>query len=70
MRSAFYNDLNRFDLHKLKWYPIEIKSVETGPSARMNAAMVIKQGIVYIYGGLKELDEKKQVKIIDKKIFR
>lgn len=67
MRSAFYNDLHRFDLHKLKWYPIEIKSdkaasVDQGPSARMNAAMVIKQGIVYVYGGLKELDEKKQVK--------
>jgi len=32
--------------------------------------MVIKQGIVYIYGGLRELDEKKQVKIIfTKKIF-
>jgi hypothetical protein len=62
MRSTFYNDLHRFDLHKLKWYPIEIKSVENEPSARMNAGMVIKQGIVYIYGGLKELDEKKQVK--------
>lgn len=70
MRSAFYNDLHRFDLHKLKWYPIEIKSdktasVESGPSARMNAGMVIKQGIAYIYGGLKELDEKKQVKNLD-----
>ncbi len=69
MRSAFYNDLHRFDLHKLKWYPIGIKSeksasAETGPSARMNAAMVIKQGMVFIYGGLKELDEKKQVKIL------
>jgi len=68
MRSAFYNDLHRFDLHKLKWYPIEIKSEkttaeasnsQTSPSSRMNAAMVIKQGILYIYGGLKELDEKK-----------
>jgi len=63
MHSAFYNDLHRFDLHKLKWYPIEIKSLENIPSARMNAGMVIKQGIVYIYGGLRELDEKKQVKI-------
>lgn len=62
MRSVFYNDLNRFDLHKLKWYPIELKSGEIQPSSRMNAAMVIKQGIVYVYGGLKELDEKKQVK--------
>ena len=66
MRSAFYNDLHRFDLHKLKWYPVEVKSEkaasnETGPSARMNAAMVIRQGILYLYGGLKELDEKKQV---------
>ena len=66
MRSVFFNDLNRFDLHKLKWFPIEIKadktaSVDTGPSARMNAAMVIKQGIVYVYGGLRELDERKQV---------
>lgn len=62
MRSTFYNDLHRFDLHKLKWYPIEVKSAdETGPSSRMNAAMVIKQGILYLYGGLRELDEKKQV---------
>lgn len=69
MRSAFYNDLNRFDLNKLKWFPIELKSDKTaaaatsdnGPSARMNAAMVIKQGIVYLYGGLRELDERKQV---------
>jgi len=70
MRSAFYNDLHRFDLLKLKWYPIEIKSdkaasVENGPPARMNAAMVIKQGIVYIYGGLKELDDKKQYTLGD-----
>lgn len=69
MRSAFYNDLYRFDLHKLKWYPVEVKSEktasnETGPSARMNAAMVIKQGTLYLYGGLKELDEKKQVRIL------
>jgi hypothetical protein len=74
MRSAFYNDLHRFDLHKLKWYPVELKSdktasVETGPSARMNATMVIKQGILYLYGGLKELDEKKQVKIINRKFL-
>ncbi|UJR09320.1 hypothetical protein I4U23_013563 [Adineta vaga] len=70
MRSAFYNDLHRFDLHKLKWYPIEIKSdkaasTETGPTARMNATMVIKQGILYVYGGLKELDEKKQYTLGD-----
>ena len=69
MRSTFYRDLHRFDLHKLKWYPIELKSdkiagAETGPSARMNAGMVIKQGILYLYGGLRELDEKKQVKIL------
>jgi hypothetical protein len=74
MRSAFYNDLHRFDLHKLKWYPIEVKSektasVETGPSARMNASMVAKQGILYLYGGLKELDEKKQVNFIHVEII-
>ena len=74
MRSAFYNDLYRFDLHKLKWYLIELKSdktasVDTGPSARMNAAMVIKQGILYLFGGLKELDEKKQVKLIYRKFY-
>ena len=70
MRSAFYNDLHRFDLHKLKWYPVEIKatkaaaaSEDAGPSARMNATMVIKQGTLYVYGGLKELDEKKQVDV-------
>jgi len=69
MRSAFYSDLNRFDLTKLKWFPIELKSDKTatndsGPSARMNAAMVIKQGIVYLYGGLRELDERKQVNFL------
>ena len=79
MRSAFYCDLHRFDLHKLKWYPVELKSdkvaaatttasaADQGPSARMNAAMVIKQGIVYLYGGLRELDEKKQVRNLRKK---
>ncbi|CAF1191747.1 unnamed protein product [Adineta ricciae] len=66
MRSVFYNDLHRLDLHKLKWYPMEIKSektasTDTGPVSRMNAMMVIKQGILYLYGGLRELDEKKQV---------
>ena len=66
MRSVFFNDLHRFDLQKLKWFPVEIKSnksasVETGPSARMNAAIVVKNGILYVYGGLRELDEKKQV---------
>lgn len=50
----------------MKWYPIEIKSekaasTDTGPVSRMNAMMVIKQGILYLYGGLRELDEKKQV---------
>ncbi|CAF1296902.1 unnamed protein product [Rotaria sp. Silwood1] len=65
MRSAFYNDLHRFDLNKLKWYPIDIKSVESIPSSRMNAAMVIKQGILYLYGGLRELDEKKQYTLGD-----
>ena len=61
MRSIFYNDLYRFDLNKFKWYPIELKSNETTPLSRMNAAMVIKQGIIYLFGGLRELDEKKQV---------
>ncbi|CAF3817294.1 unnamed protein product [Adineta steineri] len=73
MRSVFYNDLHRLDLHKLKWYPIELKSdktaaaasLENGPPARMNAAMVIKQGVLYVYGGLKELDEKKQYTLGD-----
>jgi len=66
MRSTFYNDLHRFDLHKLKWFPIEVKSAdETGPSSRMNSAMVIKQGILYLYGGLRELDEKKQYTLGD-----
>ena len=70
MRSAFYNDLYRFDLLKLQWYPIEFKSdkaaasADQGPSARMNASMVIKHGIVYLYGGLRELDERKQVRIL------
>lgn len=63
MRSTFYNDLHRFDLHKLKWYPIQLKSDENGPISRMNSSMVIKQGIIYVYGGLRELDEKKQVNI-------
>ncbi|CAF3785597.1 unnamed protein product [Rotaria magnacalcarata] len=65
MRSVFYNDLHRFDLHKLKWYPIELKSQDNGPSSRMNAALVIKQGILYLYGGLRELDEKKQYTLGD-----
>lgn len=64
MRSAFYNDLHRFDLPKLQWYPIELKSADQGPSARMNASMVIKHGILYLYGGLRELDERKQVRIL------
>lgn len=76
MRSTFYCDLHRFDLQKLTWFPIELKSdktttatsaVDQGPSARMNAAMVIKQGIVYLYGGLRELDERKQVRNLRKK---
>ena len=67
MRSTFYNDLYRLDLHKLKWQQIEIKSdraasVESGPISRMNAGIVIKQGMLYLYGGLRELDERKQVK--------
>lgn len=67
MRSVFYNDLHRLDLHKLKWYPVEVKAgatSEAGPSARMNATMVIKQGMLYLYGGLRELDERKQVQHI------
>lgn len=62
MRSVFYNDLYRFDLNKLKWYPVELKSQDNLPVSRMNASMAIKQGILYLYGGLRELDEKKQVK--------
>lgn len=67
MRSVFFNDVHRLDLQKLKWFPIETKldkegSFENRPSSRMNAAMAVKNGVVYLYGGLKELDEKKQVR--------
>ncbi|CAF1578206.1 unnamed protein product, partial [Didymodactylos carnosus] len=37
----------------------------SGPTARMNASMVIKQGILYLYGGIKELTEKKQITLGD-----